>query len=94
MPDIICTHCRGQYTSGCEYCNPFIMPTARYLPYTEETPSPYDREAPTALPPQSSNLPDPGEPPLTFDEIRKLRALLAKDEPLKYKGVEIVWGLT
>jgi hypothetical protein len=76
MPDIICTHCRGQYTSGCEYCNP--------PPYT----------AGLTTYPGPSNLPDPGEPPLTFDEIRKLRALLAKDEPLKYKGVEIVWGLT
>jgi hypothetical protein len=84
MPDIICTHYRGQYTSGCEYCNP--------PPYTAGLttyPGPSN-----VIYGNGQGLPDPGEPPLTFDEIRKLRALLAKAEPLKYKGVEIVWGLT
>jgi hypothetical protein len=60
MPDIICTHCRGQYTSGCEYCNPvhtdavrkYGPPGLEFAGYT------------------------PTEPPLTFDEIRKLRELL------------------
>ena len=81
-PDTYCTHCRGAYTAGCEYCNPHIIGTT----YT--------------IPRQLSNLPEPQEPPLTDDEIRKVRALLGlagylvrnPDEPLKYKGVEIVWG--
>jgi hypothetical protein len=87
MPDMICTHCRGASLIGCKYCNPDGY-TTLHMNWTR-TDAGY------------SNLPDPGEPPLTFDEIRKLRELLAerkhgallkeaRSEPSKY-DVKIVW---